>query len=63
MGTTPKNGHCTCRIRYPASNGTWWYYNNSTRRTATAGEIHTTSKIMGNVERSYLAFYEKVVER
>ena len=63
MGTTPKTGHYTCRIRYPASNGTWWYYNNSTRRTATAGEIHTTSKIMGNVERSYLAFYEKVVER
>ena len=63
MGETPKFGHYTCRIRYPASSGNWWYYNNSTRRTASTGEIHTTSLVMGNVERSYLAFYEKIVER
>ena len=59
MGSTPKSGHYTCRIHYPASNGTWWYYNNSERRQATPHELLTIGPVRGNAERAYLLFYER----
>lgn len=59
MGSTPRSGHYTCRLYYPAANSAWWYYNNSERRVATPVEVLTTAPVRGSVERAYLAFYEK----
>ena len=54
-----KHGHYTCRVHHPTSDGTWWYYNNSHLRLATPAEVNATARVRGNVERSYLVFYEK----
>ncbi len=58
MDSTPRSGHYTCRLYYPAANSAWWYYNNSERRVATPVEVLTTAPVRGSVERAYLAFYE-----
>ena len=60
MGSTPKSGHYTCRIHYPTLAGSWWYYSNSERRLARPGEVGTTAKVAGSVERAYIAFYEQL---
>jgi len=59
MGSSPRNGHYTSRLHYPSAGGDWWYYNNSERRAVRPGEVETTATVMGSVERSYLAFYER----
>ena len=60
MGSTPRIGHYTCRIHCPTPAGSWWYYNNSERRLARPGEIDTTAKVAGSVERAYVTFYEQL---
>ena len=59
MGQTPRAGHYTCRVHYPTEGGNWWYYNNSERRLVRPDEVTTTAQVVGSVERSYLAFYER----
>ena len=60
MGSTPKSGHNTCRIHYATPSASWWYYSNSERRLARPGEVDTTAKVAGSVERAYIMFYEQL---
>ena len=53
IGNT-KRGHYTCRLHFPTPGGTWWYYNDTERRLATAADMRTSDR-----EKSYVLMYEK----